>query len=108
MTERKIDWPLRVGFLLVSSALFSYMLYEFVNGFINRGPLEILFIYLTDIPQGIGMAFRTAAGLIAVITVKVRAFLPAMHPVVRGVEVEDQFGGRRGEEGDELIHQNRV
>jgi hypothetical protein len=69
MTERKMDWSLRVGFLLVSSALFSYMLYEFVNGFINRGPLEILFIYLTDIPQGIGMAFRTAAGLIGVITV---------------------------------------
>jgi hypothetical protein len=68
MTERKIDWPLRVGFLFVSFALFSYMLYEFINGFINRGSLEFLFIYLTDIPQGVGMAFRTAAGLIAVIT----------------------------------------
>ena len=69
MTETKIDWPLRAGFLLVSIAFFSYMLYEFVNGVINRGPLTVLFIYLTDVPQCVGMAFRTAAGLIAVITV---------------------------------------
>jgi hypothetical protein len=69
MTETRIDWPLRTGFLLVSLAFFSYMLYEFVNGVINRGPLSILFVYLTDVPQCVGMAFRAAAGLIAVITV---------------------------------------
>jgi hypothetical protein len=69
MTETKVDWPLRVGLLLVSFSLFSYMLYEFVNGIINRGPLTVLFIYLTDIPQCVGMGFRTAAGFIAVIAV---------------------------------------
>ena len=69
MNAPKIDWPLRVGLLLVSLSLFSYMLYEFVNGFINRGPLTILFIYLTDVPQGVGMSFRTAAGLIASVSI---------------------------------------
>ena len=69
MNASKIDWPLRFGLLLVSLSLFSYMLYEFVNGFINRGPLTILFIYLTDVPQGVGMGFRTAAGLIAAVSI---------------------------------------
>jgi hypothetical protein len=69
MNVPKIDWPLRVGLLLVSLSLFSYMLYEFVNGFINRGPLTVLFIYLTDVPQGVGMGFRTAAGLIAAVSI---------------------------------------
>ena len=69
MTETKVDWPLRVGLLFVSFSLFSYMLYEFVNGIINRGPLTVFFIYLTDIPQCVGMGFRTAAGFIAVIAV---------------------------------------
>jgi len=45
------------------------MLYEFVNGLINRGPLTVLFIYLTDVPQGVGMGFRTAAGLIAAVSI---------------------------------------
>ena len=65
MTEHKVDWSLRVGLLLVSLSLFSYMLYELVNGIINRGPLTILFIYLTDIPFGVGLALRTTAGLVA-------------------------------------------
>ena len=69
MTETKVDWPLRVGLLFVSFSLFSYMLYEFVNGIINRGPLTVFFIYLTDIPQCVGMAFRMVAGFIAVIAV---------------------------------------
>ena len=66
MTEIRVDWPLRVGLLLVSLSLFSYMLYEFVNGIINRGPLTIFFILITDIPGCVGLGFRTAAGFIAV------------------------------------------
>ncbi len=69
MADKNRNWPLRVGLLLVSIALFSYMLYETANGIINRGPLEIFFILITDVPGGIGMSFRAAAGFIAVVTV---------------------------------------
>jgi hypothetical protein len=43
------------------------MLYEFANGVINRGPLDIFFILITDVPGCIGMGFRAAAGFIAVV-----------------------------------------
>jgi len=69
MTVANRYWPLRVGLLFVSFSWFSYMLYEFANGVINRGPLENLFILLTDVPQCIGLGFRTAAGFIAVVTI---------------------------------------
>jgi hypothetical protein len=69
MTEIRVDWSLRVGLLLVSLSLFSYMLYEFVNGIINRGPLTVFFILITDVPGCVGLGFRTAAGFIAVIAV---------------------------------------
>jgi len=69
MTVANRDWPLRIGLLLVSLSWFSYMLYEFANGVINRGPLENFFVLLTDVPQCIGLGFRTAAGFIAVVTV---------------------------------------
>ena len=67
MAEPKVDMPLRVGLLLTAISLFLYMLYEFVNGIINRGPLTIYFVYMTDVPQGVGMGSRTFAGLIAVV-----------------------------------------
>lgn len=63
----KIDLPLKVGVFLVSLSLFSYMMYEFTNGIINRGPLTVFFILVTDVPGCIGMASRAAAGLIALI-----------------------------------------
>ncbi|MCW4007152.1 MAG: hypothetical protein NWF09_00455 [Candidatus Bathyarchaeota archaeon] len=43
------------------------MLYEFANGIINRGPLDVFFILITDVPGCIGLGFRTAAGFIAVV-----------------------------------------
>lgn len=52
---------------MVSLSWFSYMLYEFTNGIINRGPLDVFFILITDVPGCIGLGFRTAAGFIAVI-----------------------------------------
>ena len=67
--ETKLDWPLKIGLLFASAALFSYMMYEFTNGIINRGPLTNFFILLTDPPGCIGMASRAAAGLIALIAV---------------------------------------
>lgn len=69
MTAVNRYWSLRVGLLFVSFSWFSYMLYEFANGVINRGPLEVFFILVTDVPQCIGLGFRTAAGFIAVVTI---------------------------------------
>ena len=67
--DTKVDLQLKIGLLLVSAALFSYMIYEFTNGIINRGPLDIFFILVTDVPGCIGMASRAAAGLIALVAV---------------------------------------
>jgi hypothetical protein len=69
MLNVKIDWPLRVGLLLASLSWFSYMLYEFTNGIINRGPLTVFWILVTDVPGCIGMASRAGAGLIAVVAI---------------------------------------
>jgi len=69
MMDTRRYWPLKVGLLLVSLSWFSYMLYEFANGIINRGPLEVFFILVTDVPGCIGLGFRTAAGFIAVVTI---------------------------------------
>ncbi len=69
MVEARTDWSLRLGLFLVSLAWFSYMLYEFANGVINRGPLTVFWILVTDVPGCIGIGFRTAAGFIALITV---------------------------------------
>jgi len=66
MSNGRIDWPLRAGLLLVSLAWFSYMLYEFANGIINRGPLNVFWILITDMPSVVGMGFRAAAGFIAI------------------------------------------
>lgn len=69
MLNTKVDWPLRVGLLLASLSWFSYMLYEFTNGIINRGPLTVFWILVTDVPGCIGMASRVGAGLIAVVAI---------------------------------------
>jgi hypothetical protein len=69
MVDARTDWSLRVGLFLVSLAWFSYMLYEFANGVINRGPLTNFFILVTDVPGCIGIGFRTAAAFIALVTV---------------------------------------
>lgn len=69
MLNTKSNLALRIGLLLVSLSWFSYMLYQFTNGIINRGPLTVFWILITDVPGCIGMGSRTAAGLIAVVTV---------------------------------------
>ncbi len=69
MVDTRIDWSLRIGLLLVSLSWFSYMLYEFANGVINRGPLTVFFILVTDVPGCIGIGFRAAAGFIALVTI---------------------------------------
>jgi len=69
MIDTRRYWPLKVGLLLVSLSWFSYMLYEFANGIINRGPLDVFFILVTDVPGCIGLGFRAAAGFIAVVTI---------------------------------------
>jgi hypothetical protein len=67
--DARTDWSLRLGMFLVSLFWFSYMLYEFANGVINRGPLTVFWILVTDVPGCIGIGFRTAAGFIALVTV---------------------------------------
>jgi len=69
LVDTRTDWSLRVGLFLVSLAWFSYMLYEFANGVINRGPLTNFWILVTDVPGCIGIGFRAAAGFIALVTV---------------------------------------
>ncbi len=69
MMDTRRYLPFKVGLLLVSLSWFSYMLYEFANGIINRGPLDVFFILVTDVPGCIGLGFRTAAGFIAVVTI---------------------------------------
>jgi hypothetical protein len=69
VTDARTDRSLRLGVFLVSLSWFSYMLYEFANGVINRGPLTVFFILVTDVPACIGIGFRTAAGFIALVTV---------------------------------------
>ena len=68
VVDVRTNWSLRVGLFLVSLAWFSYMLYEFANGVINRGPLTAFWILVTDVPGCIGIGFRAAAGFIAVVT----------------------------------------
>jgi hypothetical protein len=68
LVNTRADWSLRVGLFLVSLAWFSYMLYEFANGVINRGPLTNFWILVTDVPGCIGIGFRAAAGFIALVT----------------------------------------
>ena len=46
--------------------------------------------------------------IVAVVAVKVCALLPAMHAIIRRVQVEDQLGGWRAERSGELIHENPV
>lgn len=69
VTDAGTDWSLRLGMFLVSLSWFSYMLYEFANGVINRGSLTVFFILVTDVPACIGIGFRTAAGFIALVAV---------------------------------------
>jgi hypothetical protein len=69
VVDTRIDWSLRLGLFLVSLSWFSYMLYEFANGIINRGPLTVFFILVTDVPGCVGIGFRTAAGFIALVTI---------------------------------------
>jgi hypothetical protein len=69
VVDTRAHWALRFGMFLVSLSWFSYMLYEFANGVINRGPLTVFFILVTDVPGCIGIGFRTAAGFIALITI---------------------------------------
>jgi len=69
VADVRTDWSLRLGMFLVSISWFSYMLYEFANGVINRGPLTVFWILVTDVPACIGIGFRAAAGFIALVTV---------------------------------------
>lgn len=67
MINTELDLTVKVGLLLVALSWFSFTFYELVVGIIHRA--IIWPIILTDIPGTIGLSFRTAAGLIAVIII---------------------------------------
>ena len=67
MGYTKTEWPLRTGLLLVSFAYFSFAFYEFTLSIFGRGTTWPTIV--TDVPSVVGLGFRTAAGLIAVVTV---------------------------------------
>lgn len=46
--------------------------------------------------------------VVVVIAAEVPTFLMAMNDVVRGIEIENQFGRRLSERGDELLDQDAL
>jgi hypothetical protein len=70
MTEFKLNLPVKVGLLLVVLSWFTFTAYEFIVNIINGGGTRAGFwIFFTDTASCFGLGLRTAAGLIAVVTV---------------------------------------
>jgi hypothetical protein len=70
MTEFKLNLPVKVGLLLVALSWFTFTAYEFLVNIINGGGTRAGFwIFFTDTASCFGLGLRTAAGLIAVVTV---------------------------------------
>jgi hypothetical protein len=61
------SWHLKAGLLIVALAYFSFAFYEFTLSIFGRGTFWPTVV--TDVPSVVGLAFRTAAGLIASVTV---------------------------------------
>jgi hypothetical protein len=72
MSETETGMPVKLALLSVALAWFSFTVYEFAVGIFNRSTTWP--IVVQDIPGEIGMAFRTAGGFIAVVTVLIWIF----------------------------------
>jgi hypothetical protein len=62
--ERNSEWRVKVGFLLVVLVWFIFTAYQLAKALINGVDVPY-----TDIPGGIGLGFRTAAGVTALIAI---------------------------------------
>jgi len=67
MSHSKALWTVKLGFLAVTLAWFSFTFYEFAFGIVNRSVEWPIIIQ--DLPGTLGMGFRTGASFIAVLTV---------------------------------------
>ena len=67
MSDSKALWTVKLGFLAVTLAWFSFTFYEFAFGIVNRSVEWPIIIQ--DLPGTLGMGFRTGASFIAVLTV---------------------------------------
>jgi hypothetical protein len=61
----KSDWPLKIGLLIVALSWFSFTFYNFAVASLEHKEAFML----TDFPGALGLGFRTAGGLIAVIAI---------------------------------------
>lgn len=68
MEQNKLDLPLKIGMLIVSLTWLLFTGYQFLKGAFNIYR-EYFWISLTDTAGALGMAFRTMAALIAVLTI---------------------------------------
>jgi hypothetical protein len=73
MFTNKSGWTIRIGLFLLALAWFSFTFYEFTNGILHnthpaRDAPVWTWLLFSDTGCGIGLAFRTVGGLIAVIT----------------------------------------
>jgi hypothetical protein len=69
MAESKLNLPAKLGLLLVALSWFIFTAYEFIINIFNGGNVPYIWVYATDFASGIGLGLRTAASLMAVITV---------------------------------------
>jgi hypothetical protein len=67
-SEKKPNWPLRTGILLVALTYFTFAFYQFTKAIFNIEKRNFWFI-LTDESGAVGLAFRSVAGLIAVLAI---------------------------------------
>lgn len=67
MIDSKALWTVKLGFLAVALAWFSFTFYEFAFGIVNRSTAWPIIIQ--DLPGALGMGFRTGASFMAVVTV---------------------------------------
>jgi hypothetical protein len=67
MADSRALWTVKLGFLAVALAWFSFTFYEFAFSIVNRSTAWPIIIQ--DLPGTLGMGFRTGASFMAVVTV---------------------------------------
>ena len=72
------------------------------------GPVDLARAQITDQQPFAAKHIQRQEAVVIVIAVEEAAFLIAVHRVVGGVEIEDQFLGRDIKGRDEALHQGRV
>ena len=70
--NEKLDISVKIGFLLVALAYFSFSFYEMTIGSLENK--QSFGVMITDLPGALGLGFRTVGGFIAVVTVVLYLF----------------------------------